>query len=223
MMGDNRSETLFRLLSFAALLAAGYHLAGVLGYFPDSRAPIWRHMLFVDIDIAASIYFIYRPIWALPLFVVLTVQQSWSHGNALYRRWENQLDVDWLSLATLIGLYVGLALLAFDAKRRLSYSNVRQRTFSTPERNSRKPIITGTSRRASVSDTSVWQLDVLPSVEAYCGATRTECVLFLDKDVSPMISLASSPTICASASVSKAASKGAASQTPLETKWCNWS
>src|ERR1700728_3176487 len=44
-------------------------------------------------------------------------------------------------------------------------------------RTRRKPIITGTSSRASVSDTSVWQLAILPSAEAYCGATPTECEL----------------------------------------------
>jgi hypothetical protein len=124
-MGSNRSDTLFRLLSFAALLAAAYHLAGVLGYLPDSRAPMWRHMLFVAIDIVASFYLIYRPIWALPLFIALTLQQSWSHGTTLYGRWEHKLGTDWLSLATLIGLYAGLALLTLDAKRRLSRSNLR--------------------------------------------------------------------------------------------------
>jgi membrane-anchored glycerophosphoryl diester phosphodiesterase (GDPDase) len=123
-MEFNRSNLLFRLLSLAALLAAAYHLAGVLGYLPDSRAPMWRHMLFVGIDIAASIYLNYRPLWALPLFVVLTVQQSWSHGYALYSHWQNMLNIDWLSLATLIGLYAGLALLMCDAKRRLSQLSV---------------------------------------------------------------------------------------------------
>jgi hypothetical protein len=39
--------------------------------------------------------------------------------------------------------------------------------------------MTGTSPRASVSDTKVWQLAVLPSAEAYCAATPTECVPFL--------------------------------------------
>jgi hypothetical protein len=34
--------------------------------------------------------------------------------------------------------------------------------------------MTGTSPRASVSDTKVWQLEVFPSAEAYCGATPTE-------------------------------------------------
>src|SRR6202046_5568026 len=38
-------------------------------------------------------------------------------------------------------------------------------------RKSRNATITGTSPRASVSDTRVWQLAVLPSAEAYCAAT----------------------------------------------------
>src|SRR5665648_281826 len=38
----------------------------------------------------------------------------------------------------------------------------------------RNATITGTSPRASVSDTNVWQLAVLPRDDAYCGATPTE-------------------------------------------------
>src|SRR5262249_3521008 len=45
-------------------------------------------------------------------------------------------------------------------------------------RNNRNASMTGTSSRASVSDTRVWQLEVLPSAEAYCAATPTECVPF---------------------------------------------
>ena len=43
-------------------------------------------------------------------------------------------------------------------------------------RNSRRPTIIGTSPRASVSDSKVWQFEVLPKADAYCGATPTECV-----------------------------------------------
>src|SRR5215467_10581305 len=46
-------------------------------------------------------------------------------------------------------------------------------------RNSRNVSMTGTSPRASVSDTRVWQLAVLPNAEAYCAATPTEWVPFL--------------------------------------------
>ena len=55
--------------------------------------------------------------------------------------------------------------------------------------------MTGTSPRASVSDTSVWQLAVLPSAEAYCAATPTECVPFLASAVSSITSTASLPPI----------------------------
>src|SRR5256885_2162243 len=53
--------------------------------------------------------------------------------------------------------------------------------------------MTGTSPRASVSDTKVWQLAVLPSAEAYCAATPTECVPFLGIAVSSITSTASLP------------------------------
>jgi len=46
--------------------------------------------------------------------------------------------------------------------------------------------ITGTSPRASVSDTNVWQLAVLPRVDAYCGATPTERSPFFGIAVSSM-------------------------------------
>ncbi len=51
-------------------------------------------------------------------------------------------------------------------------------------KNSRSPIVTGTSFEAKVSDTRVWQLAFLPSTEAYCGATPTGALPFLGNDVS---------------------------------------
>jgi hypothetical protein len=53
--------------------------------------------------------------------------------------------------------------------------------------------MTGTSPQASVSDTRVWQFAVLPSAEAYCAATPTECVPFFGIAVSSITSTASLP------------------------------
>src|SRR3974390_1063240 len=53
-------------------------------------------------------------------------------------------------------------------------------------RKRRNATITGTSPRASVSDTSVWQLAVLPKAEAYCGATPTECWPFFGTAAEPV-------------------------------------
>ena len=66
-------------------------------------------------------------------------------------------------------------------------------------RNRRRPIITGTSSRASVSDTSVWQLAVLPSAEAYCAPTPTECDPFFGSAVSSTTRTALAPPIRLSA------------------------
>jgi len=60
-------------------------------------------------------------------------------------------------------------------------------------RNSGNASTIGTSPRASVSDTRVWQLAVLPSAEAYCAATPTECAPFLGIAVSSITSTASRP------------------------------
>jgi hypothetical protein len=48
-----------------------------------------------------------------------------------------------------------------------------------------------TSPRASVSDTNVWQFAVLPTAEAYCAATPTECVPVFGTAVSSVTKTAS--------------------------------
>src|SRR6516225_4391198 len=81
-------------------------------------------------------------------------------------------------------------------------------------RNNRNASTTRTSPRDSVSDTRVWQFAVLPSAEAYCGATPTECVPFLGIAVSSITSTASLPPTSLSAWTSSSVSTGVASQTP---------
>src|SRR3546814_1904416 len=56
-------------------------------------------------------------------------------------------------------------------------------------RNSRKPSMIGTSRDASVTDTSVWQFAFLPSADAYCGATPTDAVPRSEEQTSELQSL----------------------------------
>src|SRR5438876_4152689 len=65
----------------------------------------------------------------------------------------------------------------------------------------------GTSPRASVSDTRVWQFAVLPSADAYCAATPTECAPFLAIAVSSITSTASLPPTSVSAWTSSSVSQ----------------
>src|SRR5439155_17861286 len=81
-------------------------------------------------------------------------------------------------------------------------------------RNNRNASMIGTSPRASVSDTRVWQFAVLPSADAYCAATPTECAPFLGIAVSSITSTASLPPTSLSAWTSSSVSTGVASQTP---------
>src|SRR5438477_2880723 len=66
-------------------------------------------------------------------------------------------------------------------------------------RKRRRATATGTSPRASVSDTSVWQLAVLPNAEAYCALTPTECLPFFGIAVSSITNTASLPPTSLSA------------------------
>ena len=78
--------------------------------------------------------------------------------------------------------------------------------------------MTGTSPRARVSDTNVWQLAVLPKAEAYCGATPTECIPFFGNVVSSTTRTASAPPTSLLAWLASSSSNGVSSQTPSETK-----
>ena len=74
-------------------------------------------------------------------------------------------------------------------------------------RNNRKASMIGTSPRPSVSYTSVWELAVLPSAEAYSVAIPTECVPFLAIAVSSITSTASLPPTSLSAWTSSSVSQ----------------
>ena len=90
-------------------------------------------------------------------------------------------------------------------------------------KNNRRLIMTGTSFCASVSDTSAWQLAVLPNAEAYCGATPAECEPFFGNAVSSTTNAARAPPTRRSAWRASSSSRGVSSHTPSEMKWCNWS
>src|SRR3954468_1622384 len=63
-------------------------------------------------------------------------------------------------------------------------------------KNSRSPTGSGTSPRASVSETRTWQFAVLPNAPQYCGATPTESSPFLGTAESSTTSTAASPPTC---------------------------
>jgi hypothetical protein len=75
--------------------------------------------MFVAVDLAAAWYLIRRPLWGLPFFLLLAIQQSISHGSSLFRHWQAG-QPDWISLAVLGVIYASLGLLMADIRRRPS-------------------------------------------------------------------------------------------------------
>jgi hypothetical protein len=106
----------FRLLSVGAVLAAGYHAAGLADLLPNSQTPDWRHALFVAIDLVLAWYLLRRPLWMFPLFVLLFIQQAVSHGQNAIALWRSRHVIDYISAVDLGALLLGLVLLIADLK-----------------------------------------------------------------------------------------------------------
>ena len=106
----------FKLVSCLFAMAAMYHALAVvlpgLG-IPGARG---RHTLFVVISAACSRLLVRRPLWFLPAYALLTVQQVYSHGWGAWLSWTVEHRVDWLALAVVVIVPFTLVLLASEAR-----------------------------------------------------------------------------------------------------------
>ena len=113
----------FRAFAFCALTACVYHVLGVFGvlaHFDIDRTGSTRHAAFVVINIALVWYFLVRPLWVLPLFAALAVQQTYSHGSYAWSLWQSTGQIDAISVVTLAVLYAASVALVRDARARLT-------------------------------------------------------------------------------------------------------
>lgn len=95
-------------------IAAAYHFVGIFGKVNED--PPWRHTLFVGIDLLFAYGLLKRPRYFSSLFLLLMVQQYYTHGAKLLNKWEKQARVDWASLGVLVVLPIVLVFLKKDAK-----------------------------------------------------------------------------------------------------------
>lgn len=107
----------FQMLAACAAAAAAYHALAALGVLHGDGAPRGRHAVFVAIGLMSCWYLLRRPAIALPLHVILTAQQTLSHGGRALRLWSLGIP-DWVSILVLAALYAGLLLLVLDARDR---------------------------------------------------------------------------------------------------------
>jgi hypothetical protein len=113
-----KSVAIKRIIFFAfailSIMAAIYHLIGIFYKINDS--PIWRHSLFVIINLFCVFGFIKRPRYFIYIYVVLIIQQYYSHGQHLIKLWDLEHKIHWISLFVLILLPIGLICLLTDYK-----------------------------------------------------------------------------------------------------------
>ena len=118
-----RAPLVFRGFAFCALIACAYHVIGVFGVLAhaniDRTSPM-RHAVFIGITIALAWYFLARPLWGFPLFVVLLAQQTNSHGRYAWSLWQSAGRIDAISVLTLAVLYAASIALVRDARARLT-------------------------------------------------------------------------------------------------------
>jgi hypothetical protein len=78
-------QVLFKVVSVFSILIAAYHFVGIFYQINQSG-------------------FVKRPKYFVYIFLVLTVQQFYSHGSYFFSQWFDYNKVDWISLFLLVFL-----------------------------------------------------------------------------------------------------------------------
>jgi hypothetical protein len=101
---------IFALLAFAAML---YHTYNVIK--PFDATPVWRHSLFIGINMICIYGLLKRPDWFIWFFGILTLQQLYSHGSHFIRLL-TESKFTWIDFCVLLLMPIGFILLLFDKK-----------------------------------------------------------------------------------------------------------
>jgi hypothetical protein len=114
-MGDR----LYRLVAAACFFAALYHVAaiaipafGAMAYPPTY--PLWRHLIFIVVNTIFGALFLQRRTWVIWPYALLVLQIYNGHGVGAWRLWQREDRIDWVSVITVIGATIGLALMIVD-------------------------------------------------------------------------------------------------------------
>jgi hypothetical protein len=112
----------FRIAAVGAMVAAGIHAAalavpafGAAAYPPPY--PVWRHGVFIAINLSAAWLFLRRPSWFVWAYAVLTAQVLYSHGGSAWTSWQRDGRVTSIDAAALIAIPLALVLLVMDYRR----------------------------------------------------------------------------------------------------------
>jgi len=107
----------------AFVAAALYHLAAVLippfgAVAYPSTYPLWRHALFIAIDVSMAWLLLKQVRWVVWLVALLTLQIYNGHGRYAWMAWTRESRIQWIDLLTVVGVTILLVLLIAARQRR---------------------------------------------------------------------------------------------------------
>ncbi len=97
---------LFKVFACLACVVGAYHFAGI--FYKINESPIWRHILFIGINIFCVYGFIKRPKYFIYFFALLFFQQCFSHGIYMVNLWLQTKQIHWISIFDLLIFPIGL-------------------------------------------------------------------------------------------------------------------
>jgi hypothetical protein len=102
-------EILFKIYAAIAVFITIYHFIGI--FYTINETPIWRHVLFVGINLFCVYGALKRPHYFFYFFCVLCIQQFYSHGHYFMKLWTQQGKIHGISVFEF--LFLPLAFLCF--------------------------------------------------------------------------------------------------------------
>ena len=109
---------MFSIVAIGFALAAMHHGVAIVIPGWGEPSPVWRHALFVVVNIAVAAGLVFRPRFFAVLFTLLTLQQLYSHGTYGWHVLTTEGRIDWSSVVVVVALPVLAGLLVWDARRR---------------------------------------------------------------------------------------------------------
>jgi hypothetical protein len=113
---NNFLKATFWIYAALSLLLAGFHFLGI--FYPVNSSPVWRHGLFVLINLVCAYGFLNRPAFFVYFFFLLLLQQLYSHGGSALRFWMQTQIVCWLDMTILLFMIIAFVLLVLDLRNR---------------------------------------------------------------------------------------------------------
>jgi len=116
MTAERNAFWFWSAVSASFVVGAVFH---VYYLFAADSSPLWRHALFVAINLGVAWGCWRQPRWFFWVFGLLLLQQLYSHGADFAQAWPGR--VDWRSLLVLLGMPI--VALALWRRRRLGASS----------------------------------------------------------------------------------------------------